>query len=187
MLRGEPIDANCRRIETPPGVPSRLAEHTGGAADMSKRRAILGFSMLGLAIAASSGVAQDAATFGARLDWVPISGAERNDVGGTGGVTARLTRSRLEITGCFEGLPAAATSASVHQGVATGARGPAIAELTITPTASGTVSGGIDLTREQRAALLAGHFYIQLHAARGVAPDNAVLWGWLLTDRKSVV
>jgi hypothetical protein len=89
----------------------------------------------------------------------------------------------LSIAGCFEGLPAAATRASLHRGVATGARGPAIAELELTKDAAGTFTGNIDLTREQRDALLAGHFYIQLHATRGVAPDNAVLWGWLLTGQ----
>ena len=47
------------------------------------------------------------------------------------------------------------------------------------------VAGNVDLTREQREALVAGHLYIQLHAARGVAPDNAVLWGWLLTSQKT--
>jgi hypothetical protein len=132
---------------------------------------------------ASLALAQDAGRFGARLDWVPISGAERNDVSGTGFVTAMLSRSRLSITGCFEGLPAAATRATLHRGVATGARGPAIAELELTKEAAGTLAGHIDLTREQRDALLAGHLYIQLHAARGVAPDNAVLWGWLLTGQ----
>ena len=128
-------------------------------------------------------LAQDSGVFGARLDWVPISGAERNDVSGSGSISATLTRSRLELTGCFEGLPAAATRASLHRGVATGARGPAIAELTITPNATGTLSGNVDLSREQREALLAGHLYIQLHAQRGVAPDNAVLWGWLLAGQ----
>ena len=127
--------------------------------------------------------AQDPSAFNARLDWVPISGAERNDVSGSGFVAATLSRSRLSIMGCFEGLPAAATRASLHQGVATGARGPAIAELEITEDAAGTVAGNVDLSREQRDALLAGHLYIQLHAARGVAPDNAVLWGWLLTSQ----
>ena len=87
--------------------------------------------------------------------------------------------------GCFEGLPAAATRASLHQGVATGARGPAIAGLEITEAAAGAVAGNVDLSREQRDALLAGHLYIQLHAARGVAPDNAVLWGWLLTSQRT--
>jgi CHRD domain len=140
-------------------------------------------SILGLLLVASVGLAQDSATFGARLDWVPISGAERNDVAGTGSVSATLSRSRLSLTGCFEGLPAAATRASLHQGVATGARGPAIADLMITTSAAGTLSGAVDLTREQRAALLAGQLYIQLHAERGVAPDNAVLWGWLLTSQ----
>ena len=37
----------------------------------------------------------------------------------------------------------------------------------------------------ERDALLAGRLYIQLHAERGVAPDNAVLWGWLLTSQVS--
>jgi hypothetical protein len=134
---------------------------------------------------ASAALAQDAGVFGVRLDWVPISGAERNDVSGHGFATATLSRSRLSIMGCFEGLPAAATRASLHQGVATGARGPAIADLEITQATSGAVAGNVDLTREQRDALLAGHLYIQLHAARGVAPDNAVLWGWLLTGQRT--
>ena len=143
---------------------------------------------IGLAVPlllASAVLAQDAGVFGVRLDWVPISGAERNDVSGKGSVTATLSRSRLSIMGCFEGLPAAATKASLHQGVATGARGPAIAELEITQATAGAVAGNVDLTREQRDALLAGHLYIQLHAARGVAPDNAVLWGWLLTSQST--
>jgi hypothetical protein len=142
-----------------------------------------------LAVVAAAGgatlLAQDAEVFGARLDWVPISGAERNDVAGKGFATATLSRLRLSIKGCFEGLPAAAMRASLHQGVATGARGPEIAQLELTQAASGTLTGNIDLTREQRDALLAGHLYIQLHAARGVAPDNAVLWGWLLTSQKT--
>jgi hypothetical protein len=150
---------------------------------MYTRRALHPVSIVGLLLFASVALAQDSATFGARLDWVPISGAERNDVAGTGSVSATLSRSRLSVTGCFEGLPAAATRASLHQGVATGARGPAIADLTLTASAAGTLSGAVDLTREQRAALLAGHLYIQLHAERGVAPDNAVLWGWLLTSQ----
>lgn len=139
--------------------------------------------IVGLTTLASLGLAQDAGVFGARLGWVPISGAERNDVAGSGYVTATLSRSRLSIMGCFEGLPAAATRASLHQGVATGARGPAIAELTVTKQPNGVVAGNVDLSREQREALVAGHLYIQLHAERGVAPDNAVLWGWLLSSQ----
>jgi len=138
----------------------------------------------GLIAIAAGALAQDAGTLHARLDWVPISGAERNDVAGTGGIAATLSRSGLALTGCFEGLPAAATRASLHIGVATGARGPAVAELTITKATSGTVQGEVPLDRAQRDAVLAGHAYVQLHAERGVAPDNAVLWGWLLANQR---
>jgi hypothetical protein len=141
-------------------------------------------SIVGLVTMAAVAIAQDAGTLRARLDWVPISGAERNDVGGTGGITASLSRSSLTLTGCFADLPAAATRASLHIGVATGARGPAVAELTITKATSGKVSGEVPLDRAQRDAVLAGHAYVQLHAERGVAPDNAVLWGWLLANQR---
>lgn len=151
-----------------------------------RRHDAIGLALtLGLMTGASSALAQDSDTFTARLDWVPISGSERNDVAGTAWATATLSRSTLSITGCFEGLLAAATHASLHQGVATGARGPAIAKLQITSGADGTVTGEVALSREQRDALLAGHLYIQLHAGRGVAPDNAVLWGWLLTGQRA--
>jgi hypothetical protein len=156
---------------------------TNSVAGMRGRRAIRWPAIVCVAATACAALGQSSATFGARLDWVPISGAERNDVSGSGSINATLTRSRLTITGCFEGLPAAATRASLHQGVATGARGPAIAELTIAANAAGTLSGNVDLSREQRDALLAGHLYIQVHAQRGVAPDNAVLWGWLLAGQ----
>jgi hypothetical protein len=140
---------------------------------------------LALSIATGGALAQTADTFTAYLDWVPISGAERNDVAGRGSATATLSRSRLQVTGCFAGLPTAATRASVHQGVATGARGPAIAELTIAKNADGTFDGAVELDRDQRAALLAGHLYIQVHSERGVAPDGATLWGWLLTNQRA--
>jgi hypothetical protein len=148
------------------------------------RRTIV-MGALGLLVTTSAILAQAASTFDARLDWVPISGAERNDVAGTGAASATLARSTLSITGSFAGLPANATRASLHHGVATGARGPAIAELEITKSPSGMFAGDVTLSREQRDALLAGHLYLQLHAERGVAPDNAVLWGWLLAARKA--
>jgi hypothetical protein len=149
---------------------------------MRRHRAAL---IVGLIAITAAALAQDAGTFHARLDWVPISGAERNDVAGTGSIAASLSRSSLSLTGCFEGLPAAATRASLHIGVATGARGPAVAELAITKATSGTITGEVPLDRAQRDAVLAGHAYVQLHAERGVAPDNAVLWGWLLANQKA--
>jgi hypothetical protein len=149
-----------------------------------KKTTLLGLGLV-LSMAAGAALAQTAETFTAYLDWVPISGAERNDVAGRGAATATLSRSQLKIEGCFAGLPAAATRASLHAGVAIGARGPAIAELTIAKNADGTFDGAVDLDRDQRAALLAGHLYIQLHSERGVAPDGATLWGWLLTNQRT--
>ena len=142
------------------------------------------FSAAGLIVTAGIALAQASMTFSARLDWVPIGGAERNDVAGRGAATATLSRSRLAISGSFEGLPAAATRASLHRGVALGARGPAITELEVTSGSDGTFAGEVTLGREERDALLAGHLYVQLHAERGVAPDNAVLWGWLLAGER---
>jgi hypothetical protein len=136
-------------------------------------------------LAANAAFGQTAGAFTAYLDWVPISGAERNDVAGRGAATATLSRSLLRVSGCFAGLPGAATRASLHQGVTTGARGPAIAALTIAKGADGTFDGAVELDREQRAALLAGHLYIQLHSEKGVAPDGATLWGWLLTNQRA--
>ena len=149
-----------------------------------KKTTIFG-AALACSLAAAATLAQTADTFTAYLDWVPISGAERNDVMGRGSATAKLQRSQLQISGCFAALPAAATRASLHRGVATGARGPAIAELNVAHNADGTFEGAVELDREQRAALLAGHLYIQLHSERGVAPDGATLWGWLLTNQRA--
>jgi hypothetical protein len=136
----------------------------------------------GLLAATGPLLAQRSETYAARLSWVPISGAERNDVAGKGSATATLDRSRLSVMGAFEGLPAAATLASLHHGVATGVRGPAIAALEITKAPSGMLSGEVELSRDQVAALRAGQLYVQVHAERGVAPDNAVLFGWLLAE-----
>ena len=50
----------------------------------------------------------------------------------------------------------------------------------VTQAASGKLSGAVDLTAEQVEALKQGKLYIQLHTAKGVAPDGSTLWGWLL-------
>jgi hypothetical protein len=126
--------------------------------------------------------AQAVNEFAGRLSWVPVSGRERAEVGGSGSLTASLARSQLTISGTFEGLPATAISASLREGVATGARGPVIAELEVTRNNSGSISGAIRLDRRQIAALSEGRLYVQLHGERGVEPDNAILWGWLLAE-----
>jgi hypothetical protein len=127
--------------------------------------------------------AQSAEKYTARLGWVPIAGAERANVTGKGSATAAVTGSKLTINGSFDGLAAPATVARLHRGVARGARGPAIADLVVTKSASGnggTIAGAVDLTAEQVESLKQGRLYIQLHSEKGVAPDGSNLWGWFL-------
>ena len=145
---------------------------------MVKRRGVLA---LGVAAILAGGVelAAQNGKFTARLIWVPISGANRADVKGRGSATATLSGTTLAITGSFEGLAAPATVARLHDGVAKGARGPAIADLTISKGTSGTITGKVTLTAEQLESLEQGRLYVQVHSEKGVE-DGSTLWGWLL-------
>jgi hypothetical protein len=124
--------------------------------------------------------AQGTDTYTARLAWVPTTPTDRPNVTGKGSATATLAGRKLTISGAFEGLAAPATIARIHRGIAKGARGAAIGDLTVTQAASGKLSGSVDLTAEQVESLKQGKLYIQLHTAKGVAPDGSTLWGWLL-------
>jgi CHRD domain-containing protein len=125
--------------------------------------------------------AQSGEKFTARLAWVPTAGAaDRANVTGKGSAIGTLSGRKLTINGSFEGLAAAATVARLHQGVAKGARGAAITDLTVTKAASGMLSGSVDLTAPQLEALRQGKLYIQLHSEKGVAPDGSNLWGWFI-------
>jgi hypothetical protein len=129
---------------------------------------------------AAAPAAQAPRSFEALLTWVPIGGAERNDVAGEGSATATLSGARLTIAGSFAGLPARVTGAKLHRGPAKGVRGPAIADLTVSGDVAGTVAGDVRLSAEQIAALAAGQLYVQVYSEKGVLPDHATLFGWLL-------
>jgi hypothetical protein len=124
--------------------------------------------------------AQGAETYTARLGWVPTTPTDRPNVTGKGSATATLSGRKLTIAGTFDGLAAPATVARLHRGIAKGARGAAIGDLTVTQAAGGKLSGAVDLTPEQVEALRQGKLYIQLHTAKGVPPDGSTLWGWFL-------
>ena len=125
--------------------------------------------------------AQGTEKFAARLGWVPTAGPnDRVNVTGKGTATGTLSGRKLAINGTFEGLAGPATIARLHQGVAKGARGAAITDLTVSKGASGTLAGSIDLTAPQVEALRQGKLYIQLHSEKGSAPDGSNLWGWFL-------
>ena len=141
-------------------------------------------------LAAVAVSAQTGDKYTVRLGMVPAANANQTaTVTGKGAATATLAGNRLTINGSFEGLPAAATAARLHQGIAKGARGKAFADLTITKAPAGTISGAVTLTPEQLEALKQGKIYLQVHSEKGIAPeqgkvqadvDNSNLWGWLL-------
>jgi CHRD domain len=136
--------------------------------------AVIGIGFGGLALSLA---AQSSETFKARLSPVPADARTRADLAGSGSASAALNGAKLAITGSFDGLRAAATTASLHIGVAAGVRGPAIGDLTISKATSGTISGSIELTPQQLASLHKGGLYVQIQSEK--APDG-VLWGWLL-------
>ena len=96
-------------------------------------------------------LAQGGDKYSARLAWVPITGADR--VTGKGSATATLSGKTLAISGSFEGLGGPATIARLHQGVAKGARGKPVADVTVPTATSGTFSASIALNDEQLEAL----------------------------------
>ena len=142
------------------------------------RRAITALLAVGWLAHGGLAIAQGGDKFTARLGWVPTAGADR--VTGKGVASATLSGRALTITGSFEGLGGPATVARLHDGIAKGARGKAIGDLTITKATSGTISGSVTLTAEQLESLKQGRLYIQVHGDKGIAPDGANLWGWLL-------
>ena len=120
-------------------------------------------------------------SYRARLSVVPIDVAMQATVAGSGSATATLKGTSLTITGTFSGLKTPATVVRVHRGPRTAMRGPAIGDLTATAAPSGTISGTIELTKQQVDDLVAGRLYLQLHSEK--APDGN-LWGWLLPETK---
>ena len=143
-----------------------------------KRRALTAVLVAGWLAHGGLALAQGNDPFTARLAWVPTAGADR--VSGKGTAAATLSGRVLTVTGSFEGLGGAATVARLHEGIAKGARGKAVGDLTITKGVSGSISGSVTLTQEQVDALRQGRLYIQVHGDKGLAPDGANLWGWLL-------
>jgi len=122
-----------------------------------------------------------APVYRARLSVVPIDIPMQATVTGSGSATAALKGSALTITGTFSGLKTPATAARVHRGPRTAMRGPAIGDLTATAATSGTISGTLELTKQQVDDLAAGRLYLQLHSEK--APEGN-LWGWLLPETK---
>jgi hypothetical protein len=110
------------------------------------------------------------------LDPAPLTFATRNDVAGTGSVTAELRGNMLIVNGSFAGLPSPATTAQLRSGLLTGVPGDAFADLTVPHSPGGTITGSVKASRAIIAALKRGGLYVQLNSEK--AP-NGNLWGWL--------
>ena len=134
-------------------------------------------TVLALAVLFVSSAQAQTTQYRARLSIVPIDIAMQSTIAGSGAVTATLKGTTLTINGTFSGLRTAATIARVHRSPRTAMRGAPIGDLTATAETSGTITGSIELTREQIDDLAAGRLYVQLHSQK--APDGN-LWGWLL-------
>ena len=131
----------------------------------------------GLLLLAAPGVSQNTERYRVRLTTVPMDGGMRNTVAGNGSASATLAGAKLSITGTFDGLKSPATSAQLHSGVAKGVRGNPVADLEITKSTKGSISGSVDLTPDQLKGLRVGRFYIEVASEK--APEGN-LWGWIL-------
>jgi hypothetical protein len=142
---------------------------------------------VGLAILAAVAIAVPVASFAqnaqyrARLSMVPTDLAMQATIAGLGAATASLKGTTLTINGTFTGLKTPATVVQLRRSAKPGMRGAPIAELKATQETSGTITGTIELTKEQIDDLAAGRLYIQLHSQK--APEGN-LWGWLLAETR---
>jgi hypothetical protein len=96
---------------------------------------------------------------------------------GGGSVTVTLSGNQLILQGSFQGTLAIPTGAHLLMGSLPGVRGPIIADLVVSPSTSGTLSGTVQLKPEQLSAFHKGGLYVEIDSAR--APE-ADLWGWLV-------
>lgn len=144
--------------------------------DQEKSRGILLRAGAGLVCLGLSLLAQSGETYKARLSALPADAKTRPDLAGLGTASATLAGTKFSLTGSFEGLKSPATTAQLHDGLATGVRGPVIHDLTVAKATSGSISGSFDLTPEQAEHFKKGRFYIQIHTEK--AADGAI-WGWL--------
>lgn len=150
-------------------------EKTGKHSQLGGRVRTIFLLAVGTGLAFS--VPATAADFFSTFDPAPMTMATRADVAGTGSVNADLQGNKLTVQGSFSGLASAATKAQLHSGSMTGVPGEAFADLTVTPTAAGTLTGTVTLNRAQQKALLAGAIYVQIDSVK--APDGT-LRAWLL-------
>lgn len=113
----------------------------------------------------------------------PLDGSNRANVQGRGSVLATLAANKFTLRGSFAGLVTPATDAHLCVGNVMGGMGPIIYDVTVTPSQSGEISGTVNFTPEQVAALKAGKIYLLLDSQK--APKGN-LWGWFQPAHRTV-
>jgi hypothetical protein len=115
--------------------------------------------------------------FSFRLSTGPRLVGTRAQSSGGGRLTAKFSGNTLSLDGTYAGLLGVPTAARLLRGPAPGVRGPKIADLTISPAVSGTISGNVKLDGKALAAFRKGGLYVEIDSAD--APDGD-LWGWVM-------
>ncbi len=164
--------------------PAPVRNTAVNTANLPNKHSARGASLLGACFLSVllGAAAPDGATFHFRLSPGPRLVGTRADRSGGGSVTATLEGSKLTLQGSFSGLLAVPTGAYLFMGSLPGVRGPLVAGLTISPTTTGTLSGTVQLTTEQLAALRNGGLYVEIDSDK--APEGD-LWGWIMPQSVS--
>jgi hypothetical protein len=157
--------------KTPTQISRSLGRIPSTAASVS--RLLLGACVLGALL----GAAHPSNTFPFRLSPGPRLVGTRADRSGGGSATATLAGDELTLNGSFSGLLAVPTGAHLFMGSLPGVRGPVIADLSVSPATSGTLSGTVRLNSAQLAAFHKGGLYVEIDSDK--APEGD-LWGWIL-------
>lgn len=131
-----------------------------------------------------------AADYQVHLGPMPLDDETKQFIAGGGAATATSDGKTLTVTGDFHGLPSNATAAHVFLSPVTGVPGKEVADLEITKSTSGTVSGNIKLNSAQATALRTGRLYIQIDSEKAPADapwgPKGTLWGWLFPPHETV-
>jgi hypothetical protein len=128
-----------------------------------------------------SAAAPYAGSYETVLGPTPVNNVTKSQLIGEGAATAALNGNRLSVNGVFSGLASPATDAHLMMGSGIGIAGIQVLGLTVSPAASGTLTGTFTLSREQLEALRNGRIYIQVNSQKAPAPGGN-LWGWLLPE-----
>ena len=133
-------------------------------------------ALLAACILVASFAQAQSTMFRARLSEVPVTPQTYRTITGVGEVFATLSGSTLNLNGTYQGMSSAASAAHVHN-APKAMNGPPIGAIEVTPATSGEVSGSIELSDGQLAALQNEELYIVIHSENNPGGE---LRGWLL-------